>query len=71
MDDGQHRSGPGGAPNNGQSSRKSGYVGQENGPAANMRVRPTRMDADISTTTKSGGDGPNLKHNGYRSDDKR
>lgn len=75
MNDGQHRDSGSGAPgeSRGQRSKleQGAYVGQKNGPDANMRVRPTRCDADISTTSKSGGDGPNLKHNGYRSDDKR
>lgn len=75
MNDGQHREYGSGAPgeSRGQASKlpEGANVGQKNGAAANMRVGATRPDADISTTTHSGGDGPNLKHDKYRSDDKR
>lgn len=75
MNDGQHREYSNGAPgeSRGQASKlpEGAYVGNKNGPAANMRVPAGRPDADISTTTHSGGDGPNLTHNKYRSDDKR
>lgn len=75
-DDGQHRAYGSGAPGTmaGQRSKlESGAnVGQECGPAANMKVGKTKCDADISTTSMSGGDGPNLVHrDGYRSDDKK
>lgn len=76
MDDGQHRASGGAAPGimTGQAGKAApgAYVGQECGPEANMRVRPTSMDADIGTTSMSGGDGPNLVHkNSDRADDKR
>ncbi len=75
MDDGQHRDSGRGAPGESRGQRSKidprAYVGNANGAAANMRVGATRPDADISTTSHSGGDGPNLTHNRYRSDDKR
>jgi hypothetical protein len=75
-DDGQHRAWGTGHPGGmtGQTSKgvPGAFVGNKCGAAENMKVGKTECDADISTTSMSGGDGPNLKHRGeYRSDDKR
>lgn len=74
-DDGQHRSYGSGAPGSttGQRSKlePGAHVGNECGPALNMRVPKTSCDADISTTSMSGGDGPHLKHNSHRADDQK
>ena len=57
---GQHRSGGPGSglgDDTGQHSHvhnRAAVVGQANGPEANMQVRGTRKDADISTTTHGG-----------------
>lgn len=54
-DDGQHRNSGGGAPNNGQRMPTGGYVGQKSGGEQQMSVPKPAKDADISTTTMSGG----------------
>jgi hypothetical protein len=56
--DGQHREYPTtpGASQGMPTKRVSGaYVGQKCGPVENMKVPATRKDADISTTSNSGG----------------
>lgn len=74
-DDGQHRAWGSGHPGGmtGQTSKgvPGAFVGNKCGPVENMKVGKTTIDADISTTSMSGGDGPNLKHDGHRADDKR
>lgn len=53
--DGQHRDSGGAAPNNGQRTPTGGHVGQKSGGAQQMSVPKPAADADISTTSMSGG----------------
>lgn len=56
---GQHRATGSGAPGEDRGQRGTlhpgAHVGQANGPEANMKVGPTRKDADIDTTSGSAG----------------